>query len=54
MSDPRMCCNQPPMIYSAKTSSDNPLFTVTCLICGRHGKAGKMDMAINKFNERKK
>jgi hypothetical protein len=51
MTDPRLCCGKPPIIFTGKSAFGKPVHSVTCLMCGRHEISGCKGTAITKFNK---
>jgi ribosomal protein S27E len=52
MTDIKLCCGKPPIIFTGKSVFDKPVFTVACLVCGRNEVSGCRGTAIKWFNEK--
>lgn len=51
MKSPKLCCNQPPIIFTGKDVTDHTVHSVTCLMCGRYEIARDRDIAVILFNK---
>jgi len=51
MTYPKMCCEQPPIIFTGTSALNKPVHSVTCLMCGRHEISGDKECAVQKFNK---
>ena len=54
MTDPKLCCGQPPMIFSAKNAAGDKIrivHSIACLSCGRSEEHTDRNQAIQKFNK---